>query len=131
MNKVLIAIVLALAASGAHAYDALANVVAVSPVTETVNRPTQQCWTETQQIIQTAPPQRSAAGAIIGGIAGGLLGSTIGDRQPKCKRHDDHQSGPGAALPPSRQFGDCHHRLHGDLRVRWPAVFHPASLQSG
>jgi uncharacterized protein YcfJ len=78
MYKVLIAIVLAVATSGAQAYDALANVVAVSPVTETVNHPTQQCWTETQQITQTAPPQHSAAGAIIGGIAGGLLGSTIG-----------------------------------------------------
>jgi uncharacterized protein YcfJ len=78
MNKMLVAIILMLGVPGAHAFEALANVVAVSPVTETVNRPTQQCWTETQQVVQTTGPQHSAVGAILGGVAGGLLGSTIG-----------------------------------------------------
>jgi uncharacterized protein YcfJ len=78
MNKALILILLALSLSDAQAFEALANVVAVSPLTETINHPTQQCWTETQQVVQTVPAQHSAAGAIIGGIAGGLLGSTIG-----------------------------------------------------
>ena len=78
MNKVLIAIILTLAVPSAHAFEAVANVVSVSPITETVNHPSQQCWTEMQQITQTTPPQHSIAGAIIGGVAGGLLGSTIG-----------------------------------------------------
>ena len=78
MNKIITAIILMLAATGANAFEAVATVVSASPVTETVNHPSQQCWTETQQVIQSSPPQRSAAGAILGGVVGGLLGSTIG-----------------------------------------------------
>lgn len=81
MRKITIAIasILALAQANAHAFEAIANVVGVSPVTEHVNHPTQQCWTEQQQVIQSAPPQEhNFLGAIIGGVAGGLLGSQIG-----------------------------------------------------
>jgi uncharacterized protein YcfJ len=80
MNKISIAIAstMMIAQVNAHAFEALANVVGVSPVTEQVNRPTQQCWTETQQITQAAPQQRNYLGAIVGGVAGSLLGSTVG-----------------------------------------------------
>lgn len=73
-----VASMLALAQVDAHAFEALASVVGVSPITEQVNRPTQQCWTETQQVTQAVPQQRNLLGAIIGGVAGGLLGAQVG-----------------------------------------------------
>ena len=62
----------------ANAFEAIANVVAVSPIMQQVNQPAQQCWTETQPVTQAAPPQRNYLGAIVGGVAGGLLGSQFG-----------------------------------------------------
>jgi uncharacterized protein YcfJ len=80
MRKLSIAVasLLAVVQIHAHAFEAIANVVGVSPITEQVNHPTQQCWTETQQVTQAAPPQRNYLGAIIGGVAGGVLGAQVG-----------------------------------------------------
>jgi uncharacterized protein YcfJ len=73
-------IVLAIGCGEVQAFESFANVVSVTPITEMVNRPTQNCWTEYQQITQAAPQQRDrdVLGAVIGGVAGGLLGSQIG-----------------------------------------------------
>jgi uncharacterized protein YcfJ len=76
--SIVVASVLVLAQANAHAFEALANVIAVSPIVEQVNHPTQQCWTETQQVTQVAPQPHNPLGAIIGGVAGGLLGATVG-----------------------------------------------------
>ena len=80
MKKLSIAIAstLALAQINAHAFEAIANVVGVSPITEQVNHPIQQCWTESQQVTQAAPQERNYLGAVIGGVAGGLLGAQVG-----------------------------------------------------
>jgi len=79
MNKILIAIaMLALVQVNANAYEAVARVVSATPITETVNHPTQQCWTENQQTTQYVPQPYNPAGALIGGVAGGLIGSTVG-----------------------------------------------------
>jgi len=78
ITAIAIATVLSLAGVDARAFEAMATVVSVTPITEQVNRPTQQCWTESQQVTQVAPQPRNPLGAILGGVAGGLLGATIG-----------------------------------------------------
>ena len=71
-------IALLLAAVDAHAFEAVATVVGVVPINENVNIPTQNCWAEYPQQVQSAPQQHDYLGAIVGGVAGGLLGSQIG-----------------------------------------------------
>jgi len=75
MKKLSIAIAcgLMLAQLNAFAFEAVATVVAVSPIMQQVNQPSQQCWTETQPVTQAAPQQHNYVGAIVGGVAGGLL----------------------------------------------------------
>lgn len=60
----------------ADQYTDRARVLSVTPQTEHVNVPREECRTEYQQ--QSYREDRSIGGAVIGGIAGGLLGSTIG-----------------------------------------------------
>lgn len=79
MRKILIGItMLMLTQSNANAFEAVAKVVSASPIYETVNHPTQECWTENQQTTQYVPQPYNPAGALIGGLAGGLIGSTVG-----------------------------------------------------
>lgn len=79
MNKAKILMpVLLLAASlpaMADQYNDSARVLSVTPQTQRVNMPRQECRTEYQQ--QTYS-NSSPAGAILGGVAGALLGSTVG-----------------------------------------------------
>src|SRR5438477_5273130 len=68
--------VLAVVAANASAFDAVARVTNVTPITETINRPTQKCWTESRETTQPAP--HNYGGAVLGTIAGGIIGSQIG-----------------------------------------------------
>ena len=54
-----------------------AQVISVTPQTERVNSPRQECHTEYVDQVSDGH-DRDIGGAIIGGIAGGLLGSQIG-----------------------------------------------------
>lgn len=62
--------------AGAADFDDTARVVRVSPQTEQINQPRQECHTEYVQ----APPQQSRnfGGSILGGLAGGILGNQVG-----------------------------------------------------
>ena len=77
-TPIIFATLMALTQIEAQAFEAVATVVSATPISEQVNHPTQQCWTEIQQITQAVPAPRNPLGAIIGGVAGGLLGATIG-----------------------------------------------------
>ena len=81
MKRSLVALAAVLVSVNAHAFEAIATVVNVSPVNETVNQPSQHCWTEYQQQVQ--PAQHHYGGAILGGITGGLLGSLMGEGNGK------------------------------------------------
>ncbi len=59
-------------------YTDTARVLSVTPQTERVNVPRQECRTEYQQQSYSNDNGHSLAGAVIGGIAGGLLGNTVG-----------------------------------------------------
>lgn len=53
------------------------RVLSVTPKTESVNIPRQECRTEYQQQSYSSQ-NNSILGAVIGGVAGGLLGNTVG-----------------------------------------------------
>jgi uncharacterized protein YcfJ len=59
-------------------YTDTARVLSVTPQTERVNVPRDECHTEYQQQSYREDRGHSITGAVIGGIAGGLLGNTVG-----------------------------------------------------
>lgn len=70
--------VVAAPAAADEVYYDTARVVAVTPQTERVNVPREECHVEYVRDAYPQSGQRDLGGAIIGGIAGGLLGSQIG-----------------------------------------------------
>lgn len=74
----LLAATFAMPAVASDQYNDSARVISVTPQTERVNVPRQECRTEYQQQSYSRGGDHSVAGAVIGGIAGGLLGNTIG-----------------------------------------------------
>lgn len=78
LAPVLVATVFATPAMADDQYADTARVLSVTPQTERVNMPRQECRTEYQQQSYSNGGDHSIAGAVIGGIAGGLLGNTIG-----------------------------------------------------
>ena len=73
---VLLASGFSMSALASDQYSDVGRVISVSPQTERINVPRQECRTEYQQ--QSYQNNRSLTGAVIGGIAGGLLGNTVG-----------------------------------------------------
>ncbi len=78
LASALVATVFAAPVMADDQYRDSARVISVSPQTERVNMPRQECRTEYQQQSGRQEGDRSIAGAVIGGVAGGLLGNTIG-----------------------------------------------------
>jgi uncharacterized protein YcfJ len=74
----LLAAVFATPAMADDMYTDTARVLSVTPQTERVNMPREECRTEYQQQSYRDDRDHSIAGAVIGGVAGGLLGSTVG-----------------------------------------------------
>ena len=74
----LVAAMFAAPAMADDQYIDTARVLSVTPQTERVNMPREECRTEYQRQSYSSGSDRSVAGAVIGGVAGGLLGSTIG-----------------------------------------------------
>ena len=81
---------IATAAGGIAGYKMLsgpeyAKVVSVTPVTETVKTPREEC---TDQIVSRQEPVKDThkiAGTVLGAVAGGLLGDAIGGRGENCR----------------------------------------------
>jgi uncharacterized protein YcfJ len=57
-------------------FEDYGRVIRVTPVTEQINRPRQECRTEYVQVQQ--PAERSVGGGIVGGILGAAVGSQVG-----------------------------------------------------
>jgi uncharacterized protein YcfJ len=77
MTPALVAASVSMPAMADDEYFDYARVLNVTPQTERVNVPREECRTEYIRESYSTP-DRSPVGAIIGGIAGGLLGSQIG-----------------------------------------------------
>ena len=72
----LMAASLSLPAMANEQYYDNARVVSVTPQTERVNTPRQECHTE--YVRESVSNERSPLGAIIGGVAGAIIGSQVG-----------------------------------------------------
>jgi uncharacterized protein YcfJ len=87
LNTTLIAALLAVSGT-AHAdhgheegdgFVARAQVLASTPVFDTINEPRRECWTETTgSETRSYRDGNNGGGAVLGAIAGGLIGSTVG-----------------------------------------------------
>lgn len=66
----------AAAAAGAGDFEDYARVVSVTPQTEQVNYPQQECRTEYVTVQRQQP--RGVGGSILGGVAGGIIGNQVG-----------------------------------------------------
>jgi len=64
--------------AGSVSYSDVAGVLSSTPITQQINLPRQECWTEDVTSTQPQSSDRGYAGALIGGITGGLLGHTVG-----------------------------------------------------
>ena len=62
-------------------FEDYGRVTRVTPVTEQVNRPRQECRTEYVQVQQ--PAERGVGGSILGGILGAAVGSQVGSGSGK------------------------------------------------
>ena len=87
LNTTLIAALLATsgAAQAGHGrndgdgFTTRAQVLASTPVYDTINEPTRECWTETVgHETRSYRDGNNTGSAILGAIAGGLIGSTVG-----------------------------------------------------
>ena len=67
---------LPLAQAQAIDFEDYGRVTRVTPVTEQINRPRQECRTEYVQVQQ--PQERGVGGSILGGILGAAVGSQVG-----------------------------------------------------
>jgi uncharacterized protein YcfJ len=76
--SIMIASAISLPAAADDVYFDTARVLSVTPQTERVNVPRQECRTEYTRESYSNSGSRDIGGAIIGSIAGGLLGSQIG-----------------------------------------------------
>lgn len=68
----------ALPAAADDAYYDTARVLSVTPQTERINTPRQDCRTDYDRDVYYDSGKRDVGGAILGGITGGLIGSQIG-----------------------------------------------------
>lgn len=95
-------------------YDS-ARVVSVTPQTERVNYPVEECHTE---YVRESYNSKSPVAAIIGGVAGGLLGSQVGKGNGRVAGAavgagigavvGDRMAGPGTTHYGERPVERCH-----------------------
>lgn len=80
MRKITVAVLaLTLATSVvAEDFSDTARVISSTPNYHEVISPRQECWTETVPSSYSPSPERSNAGAIVGGIAGAIIGNQVG-----------------------------------------------------
>ena len=65
-----------IAPAQAATFQDQAQVVASTPVYESINEPRRECWNE--QVGYDNPRPRDYGGAVLGGLVGGLLGHQVG-----------------------------------------------------
>ena len=109
-------------------FEDYGRVTRVTPVTEQINRPRQECRTEYVQVQQ--PQERSVGGSILGGLVGAAVGSQVGSGHGKTAAtaagaiagavigdraaNQNVQPGTGTgrqAMPHGRFLRNPHHRL--------------------